>query len=130
MLSVTNLTDYKIDKKRLEKTARKTFKIANIGKLKEISVVFVSSNKIKEINKKYRRKNRPTDVLSFGELNEVFVCPQIVKKQAKLLKIPFNSELTRVVIHGILHLAGCDHEKNADAMKMQIIQERIVKLIF
>jgi len=130
MLSVTNLTDYKIDKKRLEKTARKTFKIANIGKLKEISVVFVSSNKIKEINKKYRRKNRPTDVLSFGELNEVFVCPQIVKKQAKLLKIPFNSELTRVVIHGILHLAGYDHEKNADAMKMQIIQERIVKLIF
>ena len=130
MLSFTNLTDYKIDKKRLEKTARKTFKIANIGKLKEISVVFVSSNKIKEINKKYRRKNRPTDVLSFGELNEVFVCPQIVKKQAKLLKIPFNSELTRVVIHGILHLAGYDHEKNADAMKMQIIQERIVKLIF
>ena len=77
---------------------------------------------MKELNKKYRRKNRETDVLSFpGEKEgEVIICPSVVKKNAKNFGSSFKSELVRILIHGILHLLGYDHEKSKkEAIKME-----------
>jgi len=69
-----------------------------IGK-QEISLVFVGKEKIQEINKKYRRKDQPTDVLSFDEdLNEIFICPDVVRSQAKMFDVSFKAELARVLI--------------------------------
>jgi len=98
--------------------------------LRQISLVFVNENKIKEINRRYRQKNEATDVLSFEGLNEIFICPAAVKKQAKKLKNPFRSELMRVLIHGILHLKGYMHEKNKkETERMEEMEEKILQSI-
>ncbi|MBI4709236.1 MAG: rRNA maturation RNase YbeY [Candidatus Portnoybacteria bacterium] len=128
MLEITNLTRHKIYGRELIEVAQKVLKIVGSENLKEISLVFVDEKKIQEINKKYRRKNKPTDVLSFEGLNEVFICPQVVAKQARELGVSFESELMRVLVHGILHLIGHDHEKSAkEAEKMRKIEEKILR---
>ncbi|MFA4998982.1 MAG: rRNA maturation RNase YbeY [Candidatus Paceibacterota bacterium] len=77
-----------------------------------LSVALVSSRRIKELNRKYRRKNRPTDVLSFqyGKEGEIVICLPEVRKNVKKFGPTFKKELKRVLIHGVLHLLGYDHE--------------------
>lgn len=129
-MEITNLTGQKIDKFFLNKVAREALRSVDKKNIGDISLVLVGKEKIKEINKKYRHKNKPTDVLSFEDLNEIFICPGVVKKQAKNLKVQFKSELARVLIHGILHLAGYDHEKGRkEAEKMRELEEKIIQKI-
>jgi len=126
MLEITNLTKTAVDKKLLTGVAKVVFKGENVGKEKEVSVVFVNSNKIKEWNKKFRGADKPTDVLSFeGEerfLGTIVICPAEVRKNAssfakapkdkKEINSSFKKELAFVFIHGILHLLGYEHESN------------------
>lgn len=97
-----------------------------------INIVFVKLEKIAEYNK-YRNVEGPTDVLSFGYdspglLGEIYVCPQYVRENAKYFKVSFGEELTRVCVHGILHLLGYDHETSeSDAKKMFEKQENYVR---
>jgi probable rRNA maturation factor len=79
----------------------------------EVSIVLVSPQKIRTINKKYRKVDVATDVLSFAHddiLGELAICPQVVKKDAKQAGVSVEREMAWVVIHGILHLLGYDHE--------------------
>ena len=86
------------------------------------------SNIIQVLSKKYRGKNATTDVLSFEDLNEIYICLPQAKRQAKLLKTSEKAELTRLLVHGIVHLKGHDHEKSAkEAEKMRQIEEGILK---
>jgi probable rRNA maturation factor len=119
MIEVNNLTIFSVDKKFLIKVAKVVLKGENIREA-ELSIALVGPAKIKELNKKYRRKNKTTDVLVFGGINEVIICPLKVKKNAKKFKSTFKKELARVLIHGILHLLGYDHEKSKkEAEKME-----------
>jgi probable rRNA maturation factor len=72
----------------------------------------VGNGRMRELNKKYRRKDKATDVLSFqyGNSGEVAICLKEVKKNAKKFKSTLNKELTRVLIHGILHVLGYSHK--------------------
>ncbi|PIQ75384.1 MAG: hypothetical protein COV84_01620, partial [Candidatus Portnoybacteria bacterium CG11_big_fil_rev_8_21_14_0_20_40_15] len=72
MISLTNLTNYRIDKDFLKNITDKAETAAGGKNLRQISLVFVNENKIKEINRRYRQKNEATDVLSFEGLNEIF----------------------------------------------------------
>ena len=89
---------------------------------KEVSVNLVGESKIKSLNKKYRGKNKATDVLSFplGDgSGDIFICLSIAKNEAKRENITIKKKLAQLVVHGFLHLSGYDHEKskkNADAM--------------
>jgi len=105
----------KIEEEFLKGLAKKVLKGENREEM-DLSIVFVGKDRISELNKKYRGKNKTTDVLSFGGgLNEIVICPAVVKKK---------KELTRVLIHGILHLLGYDHEKSReDAKEMEKKQE-------
>jgi len=101
----------------------------------ELSIALVGQGRIRELNKKYLGKNRATDVLSFGQnqkpktkkqelnelgLGEVVICLREVKKNAKRYGTTFEKELAKVLIHGILHLLGYDHEKSEmEAEKME-----------
>lgn len=117
MIEINNLSkNYrKIDKVFLKKVADKVLKGEKNKKKIELSIAIVNSEEIKKLNKKYRNINKPTDVLSFGEIgediSEVVICPEQVEKNGK----DFKKELTLVLIHGILHLFKYDHEKNAKA---------------
>ena len=106
MITINNLTKRKIDEKFFTGLAKKVLKGENRER-EDLSIVFVGRKRIHELNLKYRKKDKPTDVLSFGEgLNEVVICPAIVKTE---------KEIARVLIHGILHLLGYDHSEKMRA---------------
>ena len=115
--------NYYVHKKFLEKVAEKTLKILRI-KIPEISIVLVSDTKIKELNRKYRKINRVTDVLAF-DYGEIFICLPQAERQAKQLGHSLKKELAILLIHGILHLAGYDDEAKKDYNKMVRKQEEL-----
>jgi len=115
--------NYYVHKKFLEKVAEKTLKILRI-KIPEISIVLVSETKIKELNRKYRKINRVTDVLAF-DYGEIIICLPQAKRQAKQLGHSLKKELAILLIHGILHLAGYNDETKKDFNKMLKKQEEI-----
>lgn len=83
-----------------------------LGKQYELSFAFVSKIKIKELNKKYRKKNEPTDILSFPldkKSGEILICKEIAKKKSKDYGLTVNNYLPLLVIHGMLHLKGLKH---------------------
>ena len=131
MIAFRNLAKIKIDGKVLRRVAKIVLKGENREKEKEISVVLVTKKEIQKINKKHRGKDSPTDVLSFeggkDSLGEIVICPAEVKRNAK----DFEKELVFVLIHGILHLLGYDHEKdNLEAGKMEKKEKDYLSKIF
>ncbi len=122
-MEINNLTNFSVDKKLFSTVAKKVLKGENRG-TETVSLAFVDKGEIKKLNKKFRGKNKPTDVLSFGqsidyklpttnsELGEIVICPEVVKENSKKYGVSEKSEMLKVFIHGILHLCGYDHEKS------------------
>ena len=111
---------------KLEKIVRSKFKLK-----KQISIALVGEKEIKNLNRLYRKKNKITDVLSFGIKNdyilgEVLICTEQTRRQARERGVSYKSELQLLTVHGILHLLGYDHEKN---VKEQVRQESMEKKI-
>jgi len=104
---------------KILKTAAKELKIKDNF---SVSVNLVGEKKIQELNKKYRHKNKPTDVLSFPlnsifhipysipqDIGDVFVCLSIAKNDAKRENITIKEKLAQLTVHGFLHLLGYEH---------------------
>ena len=133
MIEINNLTKSEIDEKFLKKIAEIVLKKEK--RSENLSIAFVGPGRMKKLNKKYRGKNRVTDVLAFPEtktifrnfgeelqkkiqgIGEIVICPKRVKKNAKRFGVAFREEISRVLIHGILHLLGYDHEKSEKEAK-------------
>lgn len=104
-----------------------------------VSVAFVSDAKMRALNKRWRRKDRTTDVLSFAppkvpviksvprQWGDIFVSPAFVRKEARKRNISFREELLRVIVHGMLHLMGYDHATEREETKMFSLQERCLE---
>ncbi|KKQ76111.1 MAG: putative rRNA maturation factor [Parcubacteria group bacterium GW2011_GWC1_38_6] len=123
MIEIKDVANSQLSKRFLEKVAQKVLQ-GEKEKL-DISIVLLKQSEIRTINRKYRKKDVPTDVLSFRYDNagEIALCPFIIRKYAKKLKITFKKNLSLVLIHGILHLVGYDHEKSIkEAKRMEIKQ--------
>jgi probable rRNA maturation factor len=83
-----------------------------LGKDYSLSVARVDEKTSKEINKKYRNKNKPTNILSFPlkkDMGEIILCPAVIKREAKNFGRTFDQFLGFLVIHGMLHLKGYEH---------------------
>lgn len=83
--------------------------------LSEITCVFLSATEMQIVNKNFRKKNKPTDVLSFAPMDtqsigELVFCPEVLVRQARQQKHSLSMELKYMMIHGFLHLLGYDHE--------------------
>ncbi|MFA6190555.1 MAG: rRNA maturation RNase YbeY [Candidatus Staskawiczbacteria bacterium] len=141
-IEINNLTGHPIlsravDKKIFSTVAKIVLKGEN-RKTETLSLAFVSKSEIKKLNKKFRKKNKATDVLSFeldvpfgfaqGKnkfLGEIIICPEVVRDNAKKYNISVKQEMTKMLIHGILHLCGYDHEKSKkDEKIMEEKQEK------
>ncbi len=117
-------------KKKVRKIKRNNFlKVNN----KEFSLLLTSSKKMKNLNLKFKNKNKTTDVLSFPNndkfinkdyLGDVAINFEIVDKRSK--KTNFNYEFDRMWVHGYLHLLGFDHKKVKDFDKMSKIEKKIL----
>ncbi len=92
--------------------------------------MFLSSSEMKIINRQFRKKNKPTDILSFlsvdpDSLGELLLCTDVLKAQAVRHGHSFNDEVTYMLIHGILHLLGYDHEVSQKEEKLMFcLQEK------
>lgn len=104
----------------------------------ELSVLFTGDEHIQMLNRDYRNKNKPTDVLAFalreGEfgtidqamLGDVVVSVDTAARQAKACKKPLLAEVTMLLAHGLLHLLGWDHDTAAKDRAMRAETERLV----
>ncbi|HUW71704.1 MAG TPA: rRNA maturation RNase YbeY [Candidatus Humimicrobiaceae bacterium] len=124
-IEINNLTAIRVKEEFLRKIVKIVFKKEK-QKEKKLSIALVGQKKIRELNKKYRRENRATDVLAFSGngLEEIVLCPWKVERNAERFESTFKKELTRVLIHGILHLLGYDHEKNITGAKKMSKKEK------
>lgn len=100
----------------------------------EISVVSVSAKQSAGLNRIYRDKHTPANVLSFlygKEYGEIVVCPSVIRAEAKAQKHSFEYQLAWMILHGMIHLAGLHHERSAaSAKRAEIIEQRILGKLF
>jgi probable rRNA maturation factor len=134
MIEIQNLTTSRIDQHFVRKVIKAVLASEGVDDKIVIEVAFVGSERIKKLNKKYRHKNRATDVLSFGGegkyLGEIVVCVSEIKKQAKRNSAAYPKELAHVLTHGTLHLLGYEHENDPrDLENMHAKEEDIMTLI-
>lgn len=103
---------------------------------KEISVFFVKDKTIKKLNKTYRDKNIPTDVLSFlpgfvntNILGDIVISTETAKKNAKINNHTYTKEILILFIHGLLHLLGYEHENVSLVKKNKMfkLQDDIIR---
>ena len=109
---------------RLRAVARRA--LAALGRAdREVHVTVVDDRRIRALNARYLGTRRATDVLAFdlagpgpGRLwGEVIVSAETAARHARRLRVPLAVELDLLVVHGLLHLAGMDHETDSGAMK-------------
>lgn len=109
----------------------------------ELSVLLADNDFIQTLNRKYRGKDKPTNVLSFpqadllvtdedglmGEvaLGDIVLAFETVGEEARNQQKTFEDHLAHLVIHGVLHLLGYDHESDADAEEMEALEVDILK---
>jgi len=103
----------------------------------EVSISFVDSDEIKVLNRDYRGKDEATDVLSFPvseelamgpdiSLGDIVICMDVAKAQAEEYRHTLERELAFLVVHGMLHLLGYDHETPEDDAEMCAAQDEIL----
>ncbi len=105
----------------------------------EISILLCNDLIIKDLNHKYRSKDEPTDVLSFtqdlepvGDIiyaGDIIISLETIKHNSEKFSVNIDEEFKRVLVHGILHLSGMDHETNSMNEEMLKFQEEILKSI-
>lgn len=116
------------------------FRALRIRRPHAVSVTFVGDAAMRALNRRTRGKDKATDVLSFpgeggnpafsgGELphfGDVVIAVPYARRDAKRLGITLRHELLDLLVHGLLHCAGYDHGKPADAARMFSLQEKLV----
>ena len=131
-------------KKYLYQKLKKISEIIPFSKKKNIifTILLTNSSDMKKLNKKFRNRNTPTDVLSFPSfssknlklikekkiyIGDIATSYEMIKKRCK--KKNFLVEFDKIWVHGLLHLIGFDHVKNKDYYKMNKIEKRILNSI-
>ena len=113
----------------------------------EMSINFIDEKRSNEINKKYRGKDRPTDVISFAiedgadqidfsmfddpefieDIGDLFMCPSVIMRHSKEYGTGWDRELGYTLVHGFLHLSGYDHIAPDEAKTMFKIQGKVLE---
>jgi rRNA maturation RNase YbeY len=121
---------------RITRHARRLLRGLSLGHA-ELSVVLVSDREMRALNRRYRRRDRPTDVLSFaqregpggapnGLLGDVVISVDTARRQAAERGTTLGGEADRLLIHGLLHLLGYDHERSAAEARRMRRRERVL----
>ena len=97
----------------------------------KITLRIIDENESKRLNKQFRNKSTPTNILSFLMLEDpiegdLVLCHPVIKKEAKAQSKKILNHYAHLIIHGYLHLLGYDHQNNADADKMEKMEIKIL----
>lgn len=123
-VSIENQSGVSVKIPALKRLAEYVLKAEHAEEGSDISVALVDNTVMRELNRKFRAIDEPTDVLAFdlsseGELSgEVVIAPTVAMEQARDASIPVAEELEDLLVHGLLHLFGYGHDGEDDARKM------------
>ena len=98
------------------------------------TIAFVSDSSIQKLNKQFRGVDKPTDVLSFpaderDNLGDVAISVETAAKQAKENGLSFDDEIAQLILHGLLHLSGYDHETdNGEMNRLELRLRRKLRI--
>ena len=148
MISIEQQTENILWKKKIKKLdiffnsliANFPKKYRFIEKKVSLTILLSNNKNIKKLNKKFRSKNKSTDVLSFPSekklnikkspyIGDIIISYEFMNKPKTLSTLEFKSKVAKVFIHGFLHLLGYDHIKLKDFKKMLIEEQKIYKTI-
>lgn len=129
----------KVSTRAASKTAAKILELLQHSDA-ELSVALVGDKEIRELNAEFRGKNEPTDVLAFpaagrppaemAVLGDVVISVERARRQARERKKTFEDEIVTLLIHGVLHLLGYDHERSRrDAKIMAGMEKKIHRIL-
>ena len=109
------------------------------GKKVILTILLSNNRKIKELNKKFRKKNKPTDILSFPlrkkisknvtYMGDIIISFDFMNKPISLNIFEFKDKVVKIFIHGFLHLVGFDHIKLSEFKKMNKEELKIYNLV-
>jgi len=125
----------KINREFLIDFSEKVVRTVAEAKNKSLTIAFVSDKKMRELNKSFRSVNSTTDVLSFpfeaedfeseeDNLGDIIISVEQAQKQAIENNLDFETEIKQLVLHGVLHLCGYDHETDNGEMNELELQFR------
>ena len=136
--------DPRIDVNKIEQSLDSI--LGYFNERRDFSLHFVSGDEIRDLNNEYRGIDSPTDILTFAlndgevfphpegqdeELGDIFISVDSMKRNASDFSVDENEELSRLLVHGILHLRGMDHKTNDFSSEPMLIeQEKILKDLF
>jgi probable rRNA maturation factor len=146
---------HQMDVARWAGLARQVLQARGVKGETEVSLLFVDEDAIAALNEQFLGKTGPTDVLSFpiedepgptgrspdfggsgpGSsaeqgiltlLGDVVICPVVAARNAQEHEVSFEDEVAILVVHGLLHLLGMDHEKEAEAERMEAVEQQLL----
>ncbi len=152
--------EHPVDVGRWSALARSVLEAEGIVRDTEVSLLFVDEATIASLNERFLEKEGPTDVLSFpiedesdrsgrspdeggtgpgsieadsGRLvllGDVVICPSVAARNAVEHGVTFDDEIALLVVHGLLHLLGLDHEVDAEAERMERREQQLLNLFY
>ncbi len=108
---------------------------------RELALQCVTSQQMRHLNHRYRGKDKPTNVLAFPALTvpgagvvplplgDVVICPSVLRQEARQQGKTVQAHWAHLVVHGALHLIGYDHEKSAEAQRMERREVRVLRAL-
>lgn len=125
------------DDKRMRVVTERALKLAGADtREQEISLRLVGAEEMRELNARYRRRDRTTNVLSFPVnlpsgveaplLGDIVICAPVVAREAQEQNKSPAAHWEHLLVHGVLHLLGLDHERDADAAVMEDLERTIL----
>ena len=107
--------------------------------LPQINIAIMGTREARALNRQFRGRDYATNVLSFpfepmagdagGLIGDIVICPPVVAREAREQGKPLRHHFTHLVIHGVLHLLGYDHEDDDDARKMEKTERQLLESI-
>jgi len=127
----------------IQSSIEKTIEIAQLRFVEngEVSFLFASDETLQSVNREWRAKDKPTNVLSFPTdvielgkvtspmLGDIAISLETAKREADLENKSYDHHLTHLIVHGFLHLFGYDHEKEEEAIQMETLETKILQTL-
>lgn len=114
---------YKLNLRPYQLLARRLLKQEDRGRF-SVNIILTSDSLLHRLNKEFRKKDKPTDVLSFNFddpelLGEIYISLDKARLQAREYNATFEEEVTRLLVHGLFHLLGYTHYRKAERLRME-----------
>ncbi len=138
VVDIENRSNISVDQEKLQKIAISVMEELKLHPEQELSLSLVDVEEMAELHQKWMNESGPTDVMSFRlseiaefdfSLGDVVICPAIAQKDAIKLKKSPAEHLVFLLVHGILHLIGFDHQVASEKKNMQQQEVKLMKKI-